>query len=52
MRKDYLDLPMIERYLRFDYGPILTSDDVWLVAQLDQEYGKFRNQFTKISEFL
>lgn len=42
MRREYLDVPMIERYRKFDYGPTLNEEHVWLVASLDQEYGKFR----------
>ena len=52
MRREYLDLPMIERYRKYDYGPTLTDEHVWMVASLDQEYGKFRIQFNHTREFL
>lgn len=41
-RKDNLDIPFIARYRKFDYGPDLTSEDIWAIFALDQEYGRFR----------
>jgi hypothetical protein len=44
-RKEYLDVPMIARYRKYLYNKVLTEDDVWLIFNLDSEYGKFRIQF-------
>jgi hypothetical protein len=40
-RKDYMDIPMIAKYRKYEYMRDLIEQDVWAIFNLDLEYGKF-----------
>jgi len=51
-RVKILDIPMICKYRRYEYEPELNEELVWLVFNLDQEYGKFQRAKQMLSDFL
>lgn len=55
-QKYYYDVPMIAKYRKHDYQGtqqhLLNQEHVWKVYNLDQEYGKFKVQFTQTRDFL
>lgn len=43
---------MIAKYRKYDYMKELVEDDVWLIFNLDLEYGKFQQQKKQMLNFL
>ena len=41
IRKEYLDVQMIVKYRKYEYMKELSDQDVWIIFDLDLEYGKF-----------
>ena len=41
IRKDYLDIPMIAKYRKYEYQYELNEEDIWQIFNLELEYGKF-----------
>jgi transcriptional accessory protein Tex/SPT6 len=40
-RCDYMDIPYIAKYRKFEWSKELIEEDVWNILNLDLEYGKF-----------
>jgi len=43
-RTEFYDIPMITKYRKFEYTKDLEEEDVWIIFNLDLEYGKFNQQ--------
>lgn len=41
LRCKLFDIPMIVKYRGYEYGDELDEDSIWIIYNLDQEYGKF-----------
>ena len=41
MRVKLFDVPMIAHYRKHEYSDELDEDAIWIIYNLDQEYGKF-----------
>lgn len=41
LRNKLLDVPMIAHYRKFEYADELDEESIWIIYNLDQEYGKF-----------
>jgi hypothetical protein len=41
MRVEYLDIPMIAKYRKYQYMKEINEEDIWIIYNLDLEYGKF-----------
>jgi hypothetical protein len=41
-RTEFLDIPMITKYRKFEYMKELDERDVWHIFNLDLEYGKYK----------
>lgn len=52
LRKDLFDVPMIVHYRKYEYKDELDEDSIWVIYNLDQEYGKFVQSKQQIAEFL
>ena len=44
LRCKLYDVPMIEHYRKHEYADELDEDAIWIIYNLDQEYGKFQRQ--------
>lgn len=51
-RTEYLDVPMITKYRKFEYTKELDETDVWHIFNLDIEYGKYKQQKQQITNFI
>jgi len=47
-----LDVPLIAKYRKYNYANELDEQDVWLVFNLDIDYGKFKHQLSQTKDFL
>ena len=52
LRVKKYDVPMIAHYRKHEYSDELDEDSIWVIFQLDQEYGKFEKQKKQIADFL
>jgi len=52
LRSKLYDVPMIAHYRKYEYSDELDEDSIWIIYNLDQEYGKFQRQKKQISDFL
>lgn len=52
IRKDYLDIPMIAKYRKYEYLYELNEDDIWQIFNLELEYGKFQQKKKQMLAFL
>lgn len=52
LRCKLYDVPMIAHYRKHEYSDELDEASIWIIYNLDQEYGKFQRQKQQISEFL
>ena len=41
LRVKLYDVPMIAHYRKHEYSDELDEDSIWIIFNLDQEYGKF-----------
>lgn len=41
LRGKLYDVPMIVHYRSYEYGNELDEESIWIIYNLDQEYGKF-----------
>ncbi len=41
LRVKLLDVPLIAHYRKFEYADELDEESIWIIYNLDQEYGKF-----------
>ena len=41
LRSKLYDVPMIAHYRKYEYSDELDEDSIWIIYNLDQEYGKF-----------
>ena len=44
LRIKLYDVPMIAHYRKHEYSDELDEDSIWIIYNLDQEYGKFQRQ--------
>ena len=44
LRSKLYDVPMIAFYRKHEYSDELDEDSIWIIYNLDQEYGKFQRQ--------
>ena len=44
LRQKLFDVPMIAHHRKHEYSDELDEDSIWIIYQLDQEYGKFLRQ--------
>jgi len=42
-RCEYMDIPYIAKYRKYDWNKDLQEEDVWNIFNYDLEYGKFQN---------
>ena len=42
LRSKLYDVPMIAYYRKHEYSDELDEDSIWIIYNLDQEYGKFQ----------
>lgn len=45
-------MPTIVKYRKYEYAEQLDEDSIWIIFNLDQEYGKFQRHKKQIREFL
>ncbi len=43
---------MICKYRKFEYTKELNEEDIWKIFQLDQEYGRFKEEKRQMTDFL
>ena len=44
LRSKLYDVPMIAHYRKHEYSNELDEEAIWIIYNLDQEYGKFQRQ--------
>ena len=52
IRKKLYDVPMVAKYRKYEYAEELDEDAIWIIFNLDQEFGKFQRHKKQISDFL
>lgn len=51
-RKKLYDVPMVAKYRKYEYAEELDEEAIWIIFNLDQEFGKFQRHKKQISDFL
>ncbi|CDW91618.1 transcription elongation factor spt6 [Stylonychia lemnae] len=51
-RCDYMDIPYISKYRKFEFAKYLNEQDIWTIYNLDLEYGKFQQQLGQMKATL
>ena len=52
IRKKCYDVPMVAKYRKYEYAEELDEDAIWIIFNLDQEFGKFQRHKKQIKDFL
>ena len=52
IRKKLYDVPMVAKYRKYEYAEELDEDAIWIIFNLDQEFGKFQRHKKQIFDFL
>lgn len=49
-RAEFMDIPYVVKYRKFEYKKELMEDDIWAIFNLDLEYGRFQEQLKLMKE--
>lgn len=52
LRCGHFDVPFIVKYRKYEYADELDEEAIWIIFNLDQEYGKFQRHKRQIEDFL
>lgn len=52
LRSEMRDVPMIAKHRKMQYADELDEDSIWIIYNLDQEYGRFLKHKRHIQEFM
>ena len=48
IRKKLYDVPMVAKYRKYEYAEELDEEAIWIIFNLDQEFGKFQRHKKQI----